>query len=603
MRAASRLRDRGSPALRAGAEVVAPTRELGTIAQSDVGDESHRRVRIVEQVDQKGSDPIGARGRERRLPSEAPGCERSLPGVAAERREHRCGHSAVLGRQRGLRDAIPGLEGLGGPCERAVEMTLIAGIRAPELEGLRSARARHLMAAVRLLDPVDRVRHVAVVATAPARTRRVVRVRSESFGRCETAVALRARGVALHPEPELIIGPVRWSARVSGLLVHCVAGNAGDLAALEARRLEQPAELAPRDANLPIAPEQRSPVAGILLESREQRAHTRLLALRMRGIAQRPADQRRMLRELIARTIGRDRCIVEADRVALTADLRGARMGQLARVHDRAIAVRFEVQAVAPARIPVRCDVLLPRPVTGLASDPELRDTCREAPRPALPALEPGIRMRRVAAAAVGVPLRRFRRKRARRLRLQKGHLGRDPAAEAPAPVEGQLQQVAAAAGRRVPVHLVVMRAGREHDRMPRAPLHRTQLDPQRIAVAPEAIRVAVQLQVDTVEVPERSLRGRDLRHRAVVRGVPRRVGPRVTAVTGRRADVAVRRLLERPVVGARRRVCGGPSGCECRREPADCDREAQRALGHESEVYAAAPRRGLPRPLRCARA
>ena len=129
-----------------------------------------------------------------------------------------------------LRRAVPPFEDVGGPRERLVEMTQVAGVRSPGRERRRHRRAADLMAADRLQQPVGRVRHVAVVAGAAGRSARwcgMSRSRSRARGMHGTRRCRRARR-------ELIVGPVARPRGSSAVL--CIVWHEKQVSVRRARR-------------------------------------------------------------------------------------------------------------------------------------------------------------------------------------------------------------------------------------------------------------------------------------------------------------------------------------------------------------------------------
>src|SRR5688500_3342371 len=129
------------------------------------------------------------------------------------------------------------------PAEALVEMALVAGVGPPGLDAGRHRGVGNLVAADGLQQPVGRVRHVAVVAAAPRAVGGVVRVLGYAIA--EVAVALQAGPVAEHARRELII-------RIA--VVHRMAGEATELAALITGRLDQAVVFPPRDADHAVPP-------------------------------------------------------------------------------------------------------------------------------------------------------------------------------------------------------------------------------------------------------------------------------------------------------------------------------------------------------------
>src|SRR5262249_35501035 len=78
------------------------------------------------------------------------------------------GHVLLLVGHPGRRRTPPCRQALRGPCQRAVEMAEVAGVRTPGLEARRDARAVDAVAADRFEQSERRVRHVAVLAATPS---------------------------------------------------------------------------------------------------------------------------------------------------------------------------------------------------------------------------------------------------------------------------------------------------------------------------------------------------------------------------------------------------------------------------------------------------
>ena len=100
-----------------------------------------------------------------------------------------------------------------------------------------------------------------------------------------------------------------------------------------------------------------------------------------------------------------------------------------------------------------------------------------------------------------------------------------------------------AAAARRVPQHLEVVAARRLLDRaldVPRVAAATMEIDPEPIATPFEHDLLLEPVELESLEVDLDHLARDELRHRAVVRIVPRTVLARVTRTAGCRADVAL---------------------------------------------------------------
>src|SRR5690606_6838084 len=121
----------------------------------------------------------------------------------------------------------------------------VAGVGAARLADLRGARAVDPVAADRLHQTGDGVGHVAVLAAAADGLARVVRVGLDVLA--ERGMTLQAGLVRAAVLRELVVG--------GGRVVHRVAGEAGELASLEAGGLDHAVVLAARDADHAVGPE------------------------------------------------------------------------------------------------------------------------------------------------------------------------------------------------------------------------------------------------------------------------------------------------------------------------------------------------------------
>ena len=194
------------------------------------------------------------------------------PGVTFEERHERRRDLAVVRahRRRGRR-AVPGGQLSGGPRLRLVEMTQVARGQPPGVEAGLHRRTADLVAANRLQQAVGRERHVTVVAGAPGRIRRVMRVRGDVV--LERAVALKTRAVPFGAWLQLIVGPGVRRASIVRLLVHRVTGQARQRMGIirgvpVARRVDQPVVLAAGRPDHAVGPEDIGDEIRIVLEKR-----------------------------------------------------------------------------------------------------------------------------------------------------------------------------------------------------------------------------------------------------------------------------------------------------------------------------------------------
>ena len=273
------------------------------------------------------------------------------------------------------------------------------------------------------------------------------------------------------------------------------------------------------------------------------------------------AQQRLRLLQLVAGDVAL--ALAEVDlvaqvgqRVALPADLVGARGGQAARVDDRGIAAAAQVQPVAAQRVLVGGDVLLGGAVARLARDAHLGDLAAH-----LLAADERVRLAGggVAGDAADVPHLL--------LVAAAGRVEKDVAARHPAVIVEQIgerqRQLPVADERRHPERLHVVRAGHHRDAprdargglagRRRRPLAEVDLvlpegidhvDHEVVAAAEEVHVVAAAVELDVVEVAAHRRRAGVLGHGAVVAAVPRGVlrgVARLAAIGGR---VAGARLL-----------------------------------------------------------
>src|SRR5262245_14756555 len=303
--------------------------------------------------------------------------------------------------------------------------------------------------------------------------------------------------VVAHPEAELVVRPRLGGTRVVRLLMHPMAGAAGQLPALEARAPHDALILASPDAHPAVRPEARlgrARVVRVRFDAGDEELVSGAVVLALAEPA-RPVGER-------------------LDGVALTADLRGAQRGEPCGVGDRVGVTVAEVQREPANRIPVGEHVLLPGTVTGFAGDPELGDPGIWR----LPADLARLAVGRVTEDAELVPLPALLVLRVvggREHEIVEG----EPALLGDLVHHRKEPELLPVTGLE-PVRLEVVRARRHHDAPPLGPVL---ADPERAVLLAEAQLLAVDPELDAVERRDHGLRARELRHPAVIGPMPAR--------------------------------------------------------------------------------
>ena len=238
------------------------------------------------------------------------------------------------------------------------------------------------------------------------------------------------------------------------------------------------------------------------------------------------------------------------DAVALAADLRRAPRVEARRLDDGRIGRAAGVERVAAQRVPVGGHVRLGRAVARLAGDAELGDGGVDrliADRlGAERGIEAGLAVRSVAVDADGVPVSVEHRHSLSGGRQHDGVAGRP--ALLVEQVDGRQHVERALVARRVPVDVLVVRAG-DHHHLPgdagtgarvALPARVVELRPELVAAALQPHRSAWRQVHHTVEVGAHRFGRGHLGHRAVERPVPCRVLRGMARPAGLRRDVAV---------------------------------------------------------------
>ena len=297
----------------------------------------------------------------------------------------------------------------------------------------------------------------------------MLRVAGEILG--DRLVALQARLVAVHLRRELIVGPLAYRSSVARRLVHRVAREAGQrprrvARILETRRLDEAVVLAAGDAHHAIGPER---VADETRIRGEQRLHRR------RAEIPRRLREEPRLREVVARPIGQPRAVRLAlagpvlelpHAVTLSAHLRRPLRIEPRRQHRRRIGAAREVGRVAAKRTAIGRRMAGARPMARLAGNAELGDAAVDDLRldrlRSERRVELRLAVRRMAGDTGAVPVARLGEE-CFSGRMQDRRAPRDPALLGDQVRRRKLAEQPVSA-RRVPVDLLMMRAGDHHD-------------------------------------------------------------------------------------------------------------------------------------------
>lgn len=292
-----------------------------------------------------------------RRPAEGPSHESALAGVAFESIDEGGGGGSMIGIEGGDGMLIPIGEVLGGPREGFVEVTEVAGVGASGLDGGEGAGAIDLVASDGFEQTVGGVGHVAIVTEAAAGAWGVAGMAGEVIA--DGLMALEAGEIAVHGGSELII----WIA-----VVHGVAGEAGELAALETGGIDEAVVFASGDADHAIGPIAIAEEGGFLLEGGFEPG----LIFEAGGLNDgfgfgevlAWAEAETVLEMVLA--VGDP-----FDAVALAADFGGSFVVEFGWVDDGRVGLLGEVLGVTSGEVAEFGDVIVGGPVAGFARDAE----------------------------------------------------------------------------------------------------------------------------------------------------------------------------------------------------------------------------------------